>query len=228
MKALSKLQDIAILLCAGSSLRFKEKAGIKKQFYFYKGKPLFLYPLITLIKSNLFKEIILVIAKEDEKIVKDFLVKENLLKENVVIIYGSVTRHDSVKKALEYFIRRKKDFNVLIHDGARPFIKEKHLVKIMKTKKDYDAITYAIKVNDSLLMLKNKKIEYIPREDKYLVYTPQRFTFKTLKKMYEKDQEATDDFSLAVKLNMKCTILEGEKIMFKVTDKSDLSLIEEK
>ena len=52
------MSDCFILLAAGKGKRFK--SNTPKQFIIYKNKPLFMHSLDKAIKSNLFKEIILV------------------------------------------------------------------------------------------------------------------------------------------------------------------------
>ena len=56
------MSDCFILLAAGKGKRFKSKKP--KQFIIYKNKPLFMHSIDKAIKSNLFKQIILVALKQ--------------------------------------------------------------------------------------------------------------------------------------------------------------------
>ena len=52
------MSNCFILLAAGKSKRFK--SNTLKQFIYYKNKPLFMHSIDKALKSNLFKEIVLV------------------------------------------------------------------------------------------------------------------------------------------------------------------------
>ena len=52
------MSNCFILLAAGKGKRFKSK--MPKQFTIYKNKPLFMHSIDKAIKSNLFKEIVIV------------------------------------------------------------------------------------------------------------------------------------------------------------------------
>ena len=100
------MNNCFILLAAGKGKRFK--SNILKQFANYKNKPLFMHSIEKAIKSNLFKEIVLVTNN-----------KINLKNKKIKIIKGGKERYQSSQNALEY-IKNKKFKNVFIHDAARP------------------------------------------------------------------------------------------------------------
>ena len=100
------MSNCFILLAAGKGKRFKSKT--LKQFINYKNKPLFMHSIDKAIKSNLFKEIVLVTNN-----------KIKLKNKKIKVIKGGKERYLSSKIALD-FIKNKKFRNVFIHDAARP------------------------------------------------------------------------------------------------------------
>ena len=100
------MSDCFILLAAGKGKRFK--SNTPKQFIIYKNKPLFKHSIDKAIKSNLFKEIIIVTNN-----------KIKLKNKKIKILKGGSERYKSSLKGLEY-IKNKKFKNVFIHDAARP------------------------------------------------------------------------------------------------------------
>ena len=88
------MNNCFILLAAGQSKRFK---SVKlKQYTIYKNKPVFEHSLEKIIKSKLFKHIILVTNKKSN-VQKKYL-------SSIKILKGGKERSDSSLNALKYFI----------------------------------------------------------------------------------------------------------------------------
>ena len=87
------MSNCFILLAAGKGKRFKSKT--LKQFINYKNKPLFMRSIDKAIKSNLFKEIVLVTNN-----------KIKLKNKKIKIIKGGKERYQSSRKALD-FVKKK-------------------------------------------------------------------------------------------------------------------------
>jgi 2-C-methyl-D-erythritol 4-phosphate cytidylyltransferase len=92
----------------------------------------------------------------------------------------------------------------------------------------YDALTPVLPLSDSLLMEEEGKILYQERKNRYLVETPQVFTFEKILAVYESgyDLADTDDFQKAVRAGLSSGLVEGESLDFKLTSREDLSLLE--
>ena len=84
------MSDCFILLAAGKGKRFK--SNILKQFINYKNKPLFMHSIDKAIKSNLFKQIILVVNKKPK----------TLINKKIKVIKGGNERFKSYQLALDY------------------------------------------------------------------------------------------------------------------------------
>ncbi len=221
--------NTAILLMAGKGQRLYEVIKEEKQFLKLNGKELFLYPLKSLIDSEMFDHIIVVTSKQDLERTAD-LIASNFegTEQDIMLITGGSDRNESVKCALFYLSNIVDDGYVLIHDAARPFLNQDHIRKIMDEKEGYDALTYATPCTDSLFRKTGDEIEYQDRRNLYLVQTPQLFSYRKLLNVYLNGYKytETDDFSKCVRSGMNTKIIEGDSLLFKVTGKESLSLLE--
>ncbi len=214
-----------ILLAAGKSSRFSSKGNVLKQFTELEGKQIYRYSLDFFTRYNDFN-IFLVIPTNYQ----NCLYKEKSMSKNLTIIEGGDTRNESVYKALLTIYNQHKNINYcIIHDTARPFIETKILESIISNIEKYPSITTGIKVNDTIGYGKDNIIEkYIDRDNTYLIQTPQAFNFNILYDSYlefiseSKKLNFTDDTSLVFHYkNIKPKIIEGSKILFKITTYED-------
>lgn len=216
-----------ILLLAGSGSRLYKKIHIKKQFYPLNGKEMFLYPLNSAIESNLFFNIVLVVDKEDEEKVKEILNRE--YKENKFIItYGGKDRNESVKNGLLALKNKDNlDSYVFIHDSDRVLLSSSYIKELSEAIISYDALTPVLGLHDSILKEENNNINYLSRDNLYLIQTPQVFDYQKILDIYEfgYDEKDTDDFKKAVTSKLKIRTYPGLYENFKVTTIDELSLI---
>ena len=204
------MSDCFILLAAGKGKRFK--SNTPKQFIIYKNKPLFIHSLDKAIKSNLFKEIILVTNN-----------KIKLKNKKIKIIKGGSERYKSSLKALK-FIKNKKFKNVFIHDAARPNFSINLLKNLKKNLKNNKAVVPYINTDNSTKFKYGNKIINLKREKVLLTQTPQCFDFKTLYNLSKNNKKlVTDEATLFLNSNKKVKFIKGEEINIKITKKTDLN-----
>lgn len=215
-----------VLLLAGKGTRLYSHIQEKKQFYRIEGKELFLFALEAFLSCPSFKQGVLVIDKEDEARVKGIL-KEKIHSDiPLVLTYGGKDRNESVLHGLEALKETRPDF-VFIHDAARPLLSQDALNRLLEGEKNYEAMTLALPLRDSLLKEEGEKISYLNREHLYRVQTPQVFAYPKFLALYEQgyDPSDTDDFSKAVRNHFRCALIPGDPLLFKVTDYQDLLLL---
>lgn len=214
-----------ILLAAGKSSRFSNKGNVLKQFTELEGKQIYRYSLDFFARYTDFNIFLVIPANY-----QNFLHKEKSIPKNLTIIEGGDTRNESVYKALLAIKKLHKNIDYcIIHDTARPFIETKILESIISNIENYPSITAGINVNDSIGYGKDNIIEkYIDRDNTYLIQTPQAFNFNILYDSYlefiseNKKINFTDDTSLVFHYkNIKPKIIDGSKILFKVTTYED-------
>ncbi len=203
------MNNCFILLAAGKGKRFNLK--IPKQYIFYKNKPLFMHSIDIALKSNLFKQIVIVTNN-----------KISLKHKKIKIIKGGKERFQSSHLALEY-IKRKNFKNVFIHDAARPNFTIKLLKNLNKNLNNNKAVVPYINTDNSTKYNCRNKIVNLNREKVLLTQTPQCFDYKTLYKLSKNNKNfVTDEAALFLNSNIKIKFIKGEETNIKITKKSDL------
>ncbi len=209
-----------ILLAAGRSKRSGTK--IPKPFIKIAGRTVLEH---SLIKFSGFKEIkttIVVINKKHTKFYK------NLKLRNILKIHGGKTRQESTHNALKFIKRNKMKFEkVLIHDAARPNFSIKLIKKIISESRKNTVIP-KVPIRDALKKLINKDVILnITRDDFFSTQTPQSFKFNEILDLHNTklNHYKDDDMSL-LRSFKKAKFINGEKNNFKITDKEDISMLE--
>lgn len=152
--------DSAIIVMAGSGVR----SGLKtnKNLFMLDGIPLFMHSVKTFLECAL--HIVLVIKKDDEAVVKEYI--KDL--ENVEYVFGGKTRQESVYNGL----MKAPDGYILIHDGARPYIKRETVLEIL-SKKERRPLLCATHVIDTIKVYDKNRLTTLDRNKLVAAQTPQ-------------------------------------------------------
>ena len=211
--------NVSVILAAGgSSTRFGKDKLIEK----INNDEVIIYTLKKFYNILNINEIVIVTAKHLIAIIKD-LTKDY---KNVKVIEGSTSRQKSVFNGLKNVLKNT-DY-VIIHDGARPLIKEETILKCLNEAYISKAAAVGVKTTDTIKLTDDNLniIKTIDRKCLYNIQTPQIFKYETIlechKKLYDKD--FTDDASMLEYLNIPVKIVEGECSNIKITTKTDLEL----
>ena len=204
-----------VLLMGGNSSRLN--IGQNKVLLSYQNMPLFKYIILKL--KPYVDDIILVIRKSDEAFVKD-----NLKGFQYKITYGGDERYLSVLNGLKL----AKTKQVMIHDGARPFVDLKALEELLTLKENEIGMLYG-NVKETIY-LKDNKLELLNRASLIAAKTPQIIIKDLYQEAYKKAMldkyEPTDDISLILKyyndINVKLVL---DDINVKITVKDDLKYL---
>ena len=214
----------AIIVAAGSGLRF----GEKKQFKKLGTKPLYLYSLQKFIDCNLIDEIVLVVPKDLQNTISN---EVSTLSIQINVVEGGKLRQDSVLAGIEAL---PDDCDIIcVHDAARPFVSIDLIDKTISACENNDGAVAAIPSNDTVKEIdaNNNCIKRtIPRETIWLAQTPQAFHRNQLKKALhdarENKTQVTDEATLLESLNCLMVVVEGNRDNFKITIKNDWKLAE--
>ncbi|MFC1565499.1 2-C-methyl-D-erythritol 4-phosphate cytidylyltransferase [Candidatus Neomarinimicrobiota bacterium] len=214
----------AIIVAAGSGLRF----GERKQFKKLGKKPLYLYSLQKFIDCNLIDEITLVVPKDLRNSISTEVSK---LIPWIKVVVGGRLRQDSVLAGING-LSDNCDI-ICVHDAARPFVSIDLIQKTINACENNDGVVVAIPSHDTVkeVNTNNNRIKRtIPRETIWLAQTPQAFHRSQLKKalLFAKDNEiqATDEATLLESLNYTVVVVEGSGENFKITTPNDWKLAE--
>ena len=140
-------------------------------------------------------------------------------------VEGGATRQESVFEGLKALKGKKPDI-VLIHDAARPCVKPQDIRNLINTLKDHKSATLAMQVSDTLVQ--NDVI--VPRENAWLIQTPQGFDFDTILKAHEHALDdrfiGTDDTSLISHQKIETQYIPCGRYNLKITTQDDLKMAE--
>lgn len=221
--------NIALVLAAGKGIRMN--VSTPKQFLIVDKKPLFIHTIDRFMESNLIDKVLLVINKDDEYTVKNFLKKYKFEKE-LLITYGGETRQKSVFNGLRYLENKvnSKDI-ILIHDAARANVSSDIIKRNIEYVCEFDSAITGIEINDTVVQKNEKDFNYIDREKLISIQTPQSFYFEDIFEAYEKCalegyNSATDDSSIMKFVGKEVSFVKGSKYNIKVTTEEDLKLME--
>ena len=149
-----------IILVAGNSTRYGK--GINKNFENIGNKKVLSYSLRAFADNQNINDIILVIREEDIDTINEILENERIDKP-IKLVYGGMSRRESVYNGL---ISTNSSI-VIIHDGARPVIKQRYIDECVKYMKKYKGVIVGVRakdtikiVNDDLEIINNIKMNH--------------------------------------------------------------------
>lgn len=221
-EALLNKKVTAILLVAGNSNRYGQNRN--KNFEIINGKTILSYSLNEFNKNENIDNIIIAVKQNEIPKVKQIIEKEQFTK-NIKIINGGKTRAESVYNC----IKNTNSDIVIIHDGARPLIKQEYINKCIENIDEFKGVTIGVKSKDTIKIANenNMVISTTNRKNTWMIQTPQCFDRQTLLEMHEKYKSAdvTDDCELLEKDNYKIKIIEGDYTNIKITTYDDFEIV---
>lgn len=211
----------AIILAAGSGKRTGLK--LNKILYVIKEKRVIEYSLDFFNGDSNCQDIVLVASNVDY----DYCLKHFDGKKIKVVLGGS-TRRDSVRLALRSAV---SDY-VLVHDGARPFIKKGYIDKILVSLEENDSVTLGVKVKETIQEVDgNRVVKTLDRNKLIITQTPQGFNKSQLIKAHDmalkKGYYGTDDTVLLEHfLGVSAAFILGDYRNIKLTTVEDIRILE--
>ena len=194
----------AIILVAGNSIRYGK--NVNKNFEILNGKPILAYSLEAFNQNPYIDNIIVTIKENELNEVKNIINKISLIKP-IDIIIGGNTRKESVYNS----IKKTSSNIVIIHDGARPLIKQEYINNCIENMKDFKGVTIGVKSKDTIKLTDENDIviNTTNRANTWIIQTPQCFDRLILLNMHEKykNEDVTDDCSLLEKDGYKIKII---------------------
>ena len=212
----------AVILVAGNSTRYGQNRN--KNFEIIHGKTVMSYSLRAFHENSYIDHIIIGAKKEEIPVIQDIIQKEQLTKP-IVIVEGGNSRQQTVYHCIQ---KTEADI-VVIHDGARPAIKQEYINKCIEAMKNYKGATIGVPSKDTIKITdeNNVVVQSTQRSNTWIVQTPQCFDRKTLLELHKKyeTEKVTDDCMLLEKNQDKVKILEGDYTNIKITTYEDIKII---
>ncbi len=228
------MKTTAIVLAGGRGKRMN--SSVPKQFLMIKDRPVLYYSLKA-FEDSFIDSVILVTTQEDMEYCKKEIVDKYGFAKVEKIVEGGKERYHSVLNGIK--AAGECDY-IFIHDGARPFVTQDMLERLLESVKEHKACVAGMPVKDTIKIAdEDGYINTTPkRELVWMIQTPQVFDYELIKKAYlilEKDEYSllkegisiTDDAMVVEKLlGEKVRLVEGSYQNIKITTPEDLAIAE--
>lgn len=228
------MKTTAIVLAGGSGKRMN--SAVKKQFLTICDKPLLYYSLKA-FEESFIDSIILVASEEDKNYCQEEIIDKYHFQKVEKIVSGGKERYHSVANGV--MAAGETDY-IFIHDGARPFVTQNMLKRLLHEVQKSSACVAGMPVKDTIKIADTDGyIETTPRRDLvWMIQTPQVFSYELISKAYAiliKEEEAllkkgisiTDDAMVVeTLLGERVKLVEGSYKNIKITTPEDIGIAE--
>ncbi len=215
-----------VIPAAGMGKRMKRK--INKQYIKLNNKSILAHTVEKFERCEMIDEIVIVVRNDEIEYCKENVVKKYKFEKVSKIICGGEERQDSVYNGIKA-INEACDI-ILIHDGARPLIDNKTIIRSIKETLVYDACVVGVPVKNTIKIVNSEGyISDTPDRNKlWAVQTPQIFKYDILNKAHkiakQNSQKATDDSMLVEGIGYEVKMIMGSYDNIKITTPEDLSI----
>jgi len=213
-----------VIVAGGKGTRMG--STINKQYLELNGKAVLAHTINQFEQCHKIDEIIVVTGEDEvDYCTKQIWIKYGFLKIKS-IVPGGKRRQDSVYNGLLGV--SPKTQVVLIHDGARPLIKEEQIKASIEGAMEVGACVVGVPVKDTIKICdQNQLIIQTPSRDTlWAVQTPQTFQYDRILKAYEEaiknDLQATDDAMMVEAIGYPVKMIHGRYDNIKITTPEDL------
>lgn len=201
-----------IIAAAGAGSRMG--GGIPKQYRNINGKPMLALAAEAFWNTGFIDNVCIVVGRDYDAKILEFLHPETIL------TLGGSQRQDSVYNGLRS-LAKNTDI-VLVHDGARPFVSQEIIERVLDEVLITGAAIPYIQPKDTI---RNKE-GTLNRDELFSIQTPQGFKVELILEAYEKAFDegyyGTDDGYLVDRLGYKVSLVKGSEANKKITTPEDL------
>lgn len=221
------MKVVAIVPAAGRGIRF---GGAKnKTLIEVAGEPLLSWTIRAICSSGCAKELIICVRGSERDEVQQ-IASQHQRKMNISLVEGGEDRQGSVYNAL-MALEGDADY-ILVHDAVRPLATPQLISRVLDAAIDCGAATAAVPCTDTVKESDDSGFvrRTLPRDNLYLVQTPQAFRYALLLSAHEHARKiglrCSDDAGLVEALGGSVKLVLGEPHNIKVTVQNDLLLVE--
>lgn len=219
--------NTALILAGGSGTRLG--SDMPKQFLTVNGRPLIMYCLETFNLHPLVNDIVIVISKEWESFMAEWLDREQITKFRDFAPAGKSRQHSiwyGLQK-LQIFDTENDDI-VIVHDAARPCVNADLITGCVENLTNADAAMPVITVKDTTYMSKDgiRIDSLLNRDELYAGQAPESFRYG---KYYRFHENMTDDelsavrgtTEIAYRNGLTVRMFPGDESNYKITTQDD-------
>lgn len=219
------------VIIAAAGLGSRMKSDINKQYMLLAGKPVLYHSLKVFNEIEVVDEIIVVAHLDEIDYCQKNIIDKYEFAKVTKLIPGGKERQESVRKGLENL--DSKTNLVAVHDGARPLLESKLVMKIYDEAREHGAAIPGVLAKETLKIIDNNNFikETLDRSHIVTIQTPQIFNYQELVKAYhlatEDNFKGTDDASIYEKYVGKVKLVIGDSTNIKITNPEDIIFAEQ-
>lgn len=212
-----------VVIVAGGSGR-RMGAALPKQFMMLGNMPILGRTVNRMREALPAAQIVVVLPAEHIELWRNIAARFDIAEHKIAT--GGAERFHSVKNGIEALGEEVK--TIAIHDGVRPLVSKKLIIKLVLECEEHDAVIPAVAPTDSYRIVEGVGSRIIDRSQLRMIQTPQCFSAEALRKAYEQPFSAsfTDDASVMEAAGHAITLIEGERENIKITTPSDITIAE--
>jgi len=218
----------AIIPAAGSGSRLG--TDIPKQFLELGGIPILVQTVARFLEVSEIRSIVIPLPEEHKtsavRLLQQYFSTDQ--HQRLRLVSGGSTRQESVLAGLNA-LPADTDF-VLVHDGARPFVRPELIRQCLQETIRHGAAIAAVPVRDTIKEVapSGAVVTTVDRSRLWQAQTPQAATVALLRQAYEVASEdgfaGTDEASLLEHAGIPVRVIEGSEMNIKITRPDDLIL----
>ena len=227
-------ETFALIPAAGRGVRFNNSESGRNKVFAAIGGQAMLRRTVVAFASHPRIDGVVIVAEPSEQ--NDIHIILSDIPKLLRIVPGGATRQESVHAGLGALgaMGASDQSIVLVHDAARPVLSAALIDRCIESARVFGSGVAAVPIVDTIRRLnpRDKTVEAIDRSDLWAMQTPQAFPYRTLTSAYEFATQhgivATDDAALVDEFSGEpCRIVEGDLCNIKVTQRSDIILVEQ-
>ncbi len=213
-----------MLPAAGSGTRMG--AGYNKLFLELSNMPILAHTLRIFERDDRCEAMILAIKKEERSEIERVLEEYNITKVQTFVEGGKERQH-SVHACLEAYNGAPESI-VLVHDAARPFLRQSTIHSLVMKAKEIGGAIAAVRVKDTTKRGRDGLVtETLQRDTLWTIQTPQAFQYNILyeasKRALKEQFAATDESMLVEYVGKDVALVESTYDNIKMTTPEDLA-----
>lgn len=228
----------AIIVAAGTGERFKEGLAPDapqrpKQYEHVDEKAILWHACKPFIQHPEIDQVICVIHSAHAALYYDTMQSEESPKLHAPVI-GGASRQKSVYNALDFLADNNPPDYVLIHDAARPLVKEQDITKVIDALTEGEkSVSLAQKASDTYRRASMEGGKcfaggLVKRDNLFAIQTPQGFDYASLLDAHLSTlrDDHTDDTSIMSEAKHQTRLVSGRMMNLKLTTLDDFHIVE--
>ena len=223
------LKNAVLIVASGRGSRIG--GDVPKQYQHIGNAPILTHTIKRFVAHDKIDGIIVVIHPDDVELYQDAI---SGLDQSKILPYtfGGTERQYSVTHGLKA-ISHLQPQNILIHDGARPFVEAGLIDQLISICDEYLGAIAATPITDTIKMVSTKGAETIDKTlDRDLLWaaqTPQAFDFNTIMQAHAQVSQMgenklfTDDAAIFEHLDIAVKLVKSSNENIKITHPEDFA-----